>query len=46
MLVITGGRERTTAEYARLLDAAGLALRSVVPVALRMVLFEGGQAGT
>jgi hypothetical protein len=31
MLVMTGGQERTRAEYARLLEAAGLHLQQVVP---------------
>jgi hypothetical protein len=33
MLVITGGRERTNAEYGRLLAEAGLSLARVQPVA-------------
>ena len=32
MLVITGGQERTNAEYGRLLEAAGLRLGKVGPV--------------
>ena len=31
MLVMTGGRERTRAEFSRLLDAAGLRMSSVIP---------------
>jgi hypothetical protein len=31
MLAITGGRERTPAEYATLLDAAGFRLAQVIP---------------
>ena len=32
MLVITGGQERTHAEYGRLLEAAGLRLGKIEPV--------------
>ena len=33
MLVMTGGKERTEAEYAALLESAGFALHQVVPIA-------------
>ncbi|MFF4345540.1 methyltransferase [Kitasatospora sp. NPDC001540] len=41
MLVLTGGRERTVTEYAALLDAAGLTLRSVRPVSFPYGVLEG-----
>jgi SAM-dependent methyltransferase len=41
MLVITGGQERTTAEYARLLARAGLKLGTVHPVAFPYGIIEG-----
>jgi hypothetical protein len=44
MLVITGGRERTDAEYAALLDAAGLRLGSINPAAFPYCVIEGRPA--
>jgi SAM-dependent methyltransferase len=41
MLVITGGRERTNAEYSDLLAAAGLAVGKVQPMAFPYGLIEG-----
>jgi SAM-dependent methyltransferase len=41
MLVITGGRERTNAEYGGLLAAAGLRLGAVRPVAFPYGVIEG-----
>jgi len=41
MLVVTGGRERTTAEYGRLLAEAGLTLGKVEPVAPPYGILEG-----
>ena len=41
MLVLTGGRERTTAEYAKLLNTAGLKLGNVKPVAFPYGVIEG-----
>ncbi len=41
MLVLTGGRERTNAEYGALLQAAGLRLAQVVPVAFPYGIIEG-----
>jgi hypothetical protein len=41
MLVITGGRERTDAEYAELLNAAGLRLGGITPVAFPYCVIEG-----
>jgi O-methyltransferase domain/Dimerisation domain len=41
MLVITGGRERTDAEYAELLNAAGLRLGGVTPAAFPYCVVEG-----
>jgi SAM-dependent methyltransferase len=41
MLVLTGGRERTNREYGALLDAVGLRLRSVIPVAFPYGVLEG-----
>jgi hypothetical protein len=40
MLVVTGGRERTNAEYGELLAAAGLRLGTVTPVALPYGIIE------
>ena len=40
MLVLTGGKERTTAEYAVLLDRAGFRLNRVVPTASDFDIFE------
>ena len=44
MLVVTGGRERTNAEYGELLAAAGLRLRRVTPVAFPYGVIEGAAA--
>jgi hypothetical protein len=41
MLVITGGRERTDAEYAELLNAAGLRLGGITPAAFPYCVIEG-----
>jgi O-methyltransferase domain len=41
MLVITGGQERTNAEYASLLAAAGLTIGTVQPVAFPYGIIEG-----
>ena len=41
MLVITGGQERTNAEYTALLEAAGLRLNKVQPVAFPYGVIEG-----
>jgi hypothetical protein len=40
MLVLTGGRERTDAEYRTLLEAAGFALARVVPTGSPMSILE------
>jgi hypothetical protein len=42
MLVGLGGRERSAAQFAALLAAAGLALRRVVPLAGEFALLEAG----
>lgn len=44
MLVMTGGRERTEAEYRALLDAAGLPLTRIIPTATAMSVIEAVQA--
>jgi hypothetical protein len=41
MLVITGGQERTNAEYAHLLARAGLTVGAVHPVAFPYGIIEG-----
>jgi hypothetical protein len=41
MLVLTGGRERTNEEYGALLEASGLRLGSIVPVAFPYGVIEG-----
>jgi O-methyltransferase domain/Dimerisation domain len=41
MLVITGGRERTDAEYGALLEAAGLKLGQILPAAFPYCVIEG-----
>jgi hypothetical protein len=41
MLVITGGQERTNAEYGELLRVAGLKLGDVQPVAFPYGVIEG-----
>jgi O-methyltransferase domain len=45
ILVMTGGRERTEAEYRALLDSAGLRLTRIIPTATEMSIIEGVQAG-
>ena len=40
MLVMTGGRERTAAEYGQLLDAAGLRLTRVIPTEAPLGIVE------
>ena len=40
MLVMVGGRERTRAEYARLLEAAGLELARVIPTRAPLSILE------
>jgi len=40
MLVLTGGKERTTAEYAALLQGAGFRLQRVVPTCTDFVIIE------
>lgn len=42
MLVRTGGRERTLAEYGALLDAAGLSIQRVVPTGAPWSIIEAG----
>lgn len=44
MLVMTGGRERTEAEYRALFDAAGLRLARVIPTHTEMSILEGTMA--
>jgi hypothetical protein len=44
MLVVTGGMERTDAQYAALLDTAGLCLTRVTPVAPPYGVIEGVRA--
>jgi hypothetical protein len=46
MLVLLGGRERTEAEYASLLTAAGLKLDRVIPTAAGASILETTAAGT
>jgi O-methyltransferase domain len=45
MLVLTGGQERTNAEYGALLGAAGLSLAAVRPVAFPYGVLEGVPGG-
>jgi orsellinic acid C2-O-methyltransferase len=45
MLVVTGGRERTNAEYADLLAQAGLRLAAITPVAWPYGVIEGTLPG-
>ena len=40
MLAVTGGRERTAAEYERLLEAAGLRLERIVPTQSQCMVIE------
>jgi hypothetical protein len=44
MLVITGGRERTEAEYRALLESAGFKLTQIIPTASEMSVIEGVRA--
>jgi len=41
MLVVTGGRERTAAEFAALYELAGFRLQRVIPTASPFKLLEG-----
>ena len=41
MLVLTGGQERTNAEYGKLLNAAGMTLGNVHPIASPYGVIEG-----
>lgn len=43
MLVMTGGRERTEAEYRALLDSAGLRLTRIIPTRTEMSVIEAVQ---
>jgi hypothetical protein len=40
MLTVTGGRERTAAQYGQLLDAAGFRLKSVKPTVTPFDILE------
>ena len=42
MLVMTGGRERTEAEYRALLEAAGFRLTQIIPTQSEMSVIEAG----
>ena len=44
MMVITGGRERTEAEYRALFEAAGFQLTQIIPTASEMSVIEGVRA--
>jgi hypothetical protein len=44
MLVVTGGVERTEAEYAALFAAAGLRLERVIPTGQPISILEASQA--
>lgn len=44
MLVMTGGRERTEAEYRALLDSAGLRLTRIIPTHTAMSVIEAARA--
>lgn len=44
MLVLTGGQERTTDEYARLFAGAGMRLTRAIPIAYPYGIFEGALA--
>jgi len=41
MLAVTGGRERSEAEYRQLLEAAGFSLRRIVPTRSPFCVIEG-----
>ena len=45
MLVLTGGQERTNAEYGALLEGAGLRLSAMGPVAFPYGVIEAVPAG-
>jgi len=45
MMLVTGGRERTASEYARLFAAAGLECLRVVPTAASVSIIEGRRPG-
>jgi hypothetical protein len=44
MLVMTGGRERSEAEYRVLLEAAGFRLTQIIPTQSEMSVIEGARA--
>jgi len=44
MLVLTGGHERTAAEYRTLLGGAGFALARIVPTATPLSVIEATRA--
>ena len=44
MLVMTGGRERSEAEYRVLLEAAGFRLTQIIPTQSEMSVIEGACA--
>ena len=44
MLLVTGGRERTAAEYQALLESAGFALAHIVPTGTQLSIVEGTRA--
>ena len=44
MLVLTGGRERTAAEYQALLESAGLELARIIPTPTQVSVIEGALA--
>jgi hypothetical protein len=44
MLVLTGGRERTAAEYKALLESAGLELARIIPTPTQVSVIEGALA--
>ena len=41
MLAVTGGRERSEAEYRALFEAAGLTLTTIVPIRTPFYIFAG-----
>lgn len=45
MLVITGGCERTEAEYCALFTAAGFTLRQIIPTQSPFSIIEGVRTG-
>ena len=44
MLLWTGGRERTAAEYRALLASGGFTLARIVPTATQLSIIEGARA--